>query len=103
MTEKNLPDRQMRSREKDIKRAVNGMTIPKLIEYLSGLDLPEDATICIEREWDYDEYDAKVVIEYWTEETDEEYQTRTRQEHLRAEQDRRLYEALKKRFEGDIK
>ena len=101
MSNQKVSPRKEKLREVDIKPYINGVTKTKLLEYLSSLELPEEATFCLSaEEYYYGNYEVKAVFEYYTEETDEEYQARTRQESMREAQERMQYERLKAKFGG---
>ena len=103
MAKKKASDRIQKLRKFDIKGHINGMTRTQLIEFLSNLELPEEALLWLSAEEYYGDYEATATFEHYTEETDEEYQTRTRQESMREAQERLQYERLKAKFEGGSK
>lgn len=90
-------------REFDVKYGIRGLTKTELIEYLSYLELPADATLELSVSEYYGDYEVKAVFEYYTEETDEEYQNRRLREQYQVNAERMQYERLKAKFEGKDK
>lgn len=72
-------------------------------EFMEGLDIPDDAEICI----DMDSYgDAEeLYFSYRSQETDEEYEARLKKEHYEQQRitddEKAMYKILKAKFEGE--
>lgn len=81
---------------------INFMDYGKAIDWLSGLDVPDDAYFTLETYQNYGDPEASLILQYYGYETDEEVAKRVEVEEAQQQDLIKQFLKLKKQLEGVV-